>query len=267
MSLDPVLIAATFITIHSFVRKLLPDAMVKGILFGGEIQEPHKTEFAVSKLVERYKESIDAVNKAFLLNIAFVVLALFPFLGLVEGTSIKFPFLDISVSVSQWIKVCPLISYGLQLYTFVNLVWFLLLRRGLSMLKEDLGQEKYFGDVSNILLTGFVGILWLFGSIYYYFRSKLQYIWLLPVVVLVSLIAMSPTLLCGYFIIKLYSFRNTYLAIFYSLLFIPSFVLSLVLITIGGLLSLQQEPTKKPKVLVRTGSRTIEVGDRVKRKD
>jgi hypothetical protein len=224
---------------YSILGKLLPDRLVKGLLFKGELQETHKTEFAVTTFVDRYKNSISALNRAFTLNVAFVVLAVYPLFGLTEGSSIDIPFLNLSISTKQWIMACPLISYALQLYALANLFWFMLLRRGLTLLKDELKQETYFGEVSNVLLTGLIGIIWLFLSIYSYFRSKLQYIWYVPFVVLVIVLLTSPTLLCGYLVIRLYS---TYvpLALVYSMLFVPSVGLSFILVALGSILGLSQ---------------------------
>lgn len=148
--------------LYSIMEKLVPAKIVLGLLFDEEITAKNRTKLAVEKLIERYASSIKAVNRAFAANILFIVLAVYPFIaGLADNSAITLPLVNVTVSVSTWLKVCPLISYGMQVYLAAMVIWFLLLRRALDLLNAEMKDEEYVGDVGNILLDGFIGVLWL----------------------------------------------------------------------------------------------------------
>jgi hypothetical protein len=207
------------------VLNLFSDRLALDFLFGGKVQPFHKTEFAIQKFVDRYEQSINTLNHAIIISVAFVPLAL-----LASGNTVKIPMIDLDVSRPNWLRVCPLISYGLQLFTLVALCWFLILRRGLAVLREEIGQVQHFGDVSNILLTGVLGSLWMFVSIRRHFPSKLHLIWFIPLIFTLVAVIVSPSVLCGYFVRELFVLGDVLPALVYLGLLIPSVALSLVLI-------------------------------------
>jgi len=233
------------------ILDLLSNKLIIELLFGGKIDGYHKTKFAVEKFAERYKESIDNLNRAITVSVAFVPIALLP---LPAGAGLKIPLIDLSVTNQNWLRVCPAISYGLQTFTLVALVWFLVMRRGLDVLNEEFRASQpaveYFGDVSNIMLTGIVGSLWMLVSIPRYIPSRLHLFWFLPLCFLVILAILSPSLLCGYFVFKLFILRDFVPASIYCALIVPSVVLSLLLIGFSvvagaGELPPKQEPAKR----------------------
>jgi hypothetical protein len=88
---------------------------------------------------------------------------------------------------------------------------------------------EYFGDVSNIMLTGVVGSLWMFASIRKHIPSQLHLFWFIPLGFLVVLTILSPSILCGYFIRGLFLSKDFVPALIYCVLLVPSVALSLML--------------------------------------
>jgi hypothetical protein len=233
------LLAQTFVQLaQKVVRPLLyifSDRLALDFLFGGAVKSGHTTKFAVGKYVERYAESIDNLNRAIVVSVAFVPIALLP-----AATALKIPLIDLEVTRQNWLRVCPAISYGLQMFTLVSLSWFLLLRRGLDVLKKEIGEVEHFGDVSNTMLTGAVGSLWLFVAIFKHFPSKLHLLWFAPLGLLALLVVFSPSALCAYFVRELFVLADWVPAIVYSVLLIPSFALAVVLIGLSVVAAMRE---------------------------
>jgi hypothetical protein len=205
--------------------RFFSDQLALNFLFGGRVRAAHKTKFAVDKMVQRYAESIDSLNRAVMVSIAFVPIALF-----VAGSDVKLPLIDLSVKYRDWLRLCPAVSFGIQLFTLVAVCWFLLLRRGLSILQKEIGDVDYFGDVSNFMLKGIIGVLWIFVAIPAYLPSKWHLLWVLPLAVLFSVVLLSPFILCVHFVFLLYSLGDLLPAIIYSFLLVPSIGLAVILI-------------------------------------
>jgi len=233
--LDAILLGQMAFGTAKFLRGLFSDDLALDFLFRGKVQSFHKTKFAVEKFVERYEQSINTLNHAIILNVAFASLAL-----LASGQTVKIPMIGLAVSRLNWLRVCPLISYGLQIFTLVALSWFLLMRRGLVVLRAEIGNADDFGDVSNILLTGIVGSLWMFDSIRQNFPSKLHLVWYIPLTGLLVLVIASPSFLCGYFVRELFVLHDLVPAVAYSAMLIPSIALSLVLTGISTLTGMRE---------------------------
>jgi len=214
---------------------VLSDQLAMDFLFGGKIEHAQKTQFAVQKFVERYAQSIDALNRAIMLGIAFVPIALLSYAG-----AEKIPIIDLPVSRQDWLRVCPAISYGLQFFTLIALCWFFLLRRGLNLLKKELGDVDQLGDIGNLMLTGLLGHLWLLASILRRIPSRWHLLWFIPVALLLGLIVFSPAILCWYFITELFRLNDLTPALIYSVLLPPGIALALVLVAMAALESTRE---------------------------
>jgi hypothetical protein len=249
--MEPLIIADATTVALSIIRKILPDTITIGLLFEGSITDKNKTKLAVDKLIARYEASIKGVNRAIAVNVLFVLLALYPFVAsLKTGDNIKLPILDVSISVGTWFRLCPLISFGIQIYLAAMLMWFLLLRRGLDLLMEKMPAAEstadHVGEVSDLLLDGFIGVMWLLAKVREYFRFRINYLWFLPVMILLGLVVVSPSALCAFFLYRLYAAGDLLVAVIYSILMIPSIFLTLALLSIGGLLSLGRSRIVEP---------------------
>jgi hypothetical protein len=223
-------LAVTRPLLYVFSNRLAID-----FLFGGEVRPVHKTKFAVEKFIERYAEAVRALNRAIVLSVAFVLIAL-----LASGDAVRIPLIDLNVTRRDWLRVCPAISYGLQIFTLVALSWFLVLRRGLTVLRNELGAVEHFGEIANLMLTGVLGSLWLVISVQKHFPSKWHLLWFGPVGLLLFLVLFSPAILCGYFVIQLYALGDLVPAIVYSVFLVPSVELAFVLIGVSVLGSIHE---------------------------
>lgn len=211
----------------SLVRPLLfifSEKLALDFLFGGEVTSQHTTKFALEKFVVRYELAIKTLNRAIILSVAFIPFALVPY-----GNMVTIPIIDLEVSPQNWFRLCPAISYGLQLYTLVALCWFLLLRRGLAVLTDNADNTEDFGEVANIVLTGFVGSAWMILSVRRHLPSKLHLIWFIPLTLLLFIVLLSPSGLCAYFVIGLFETGDLWPAIVYSVMLLPSLTLAIVL--------------------------------------
>lgn len=204
------------------------DRLAVDFLFSGKVEAGHKTKFALERFVTRYADSIESLNRALVASVVFVPIALLP-----VGETMKIPLIDLQVTTGNWLRLAPAISFGLQIFSLIGLCWFLLMRRGFDVLKREVGEVDYFGDVSNIMLTGVLGSLWILISVQRHFRSKLQLIWFLPLVALLVLLMLSPTILCGYFVRELFVVKDFLPAVTYAALLVPSMALSLALTALG----------------------------------
>jgi hypothetical protein len=232
--MDPITIGL----LSSLKRELsyvLSDSVARQFFFGGEVKSSHKTKFAVEKIVDRYNSSIESLNKSIVISVSFVPIAI-----LLSGSDIKVPMLDITVSYVNWLRLCPAISFGIQFFTLIALSWFLILRGGLAILGKELGEVEYFGDVANTMLTGVVGSLWIFVAIPKLFPSRIHLVWLIPLITLFMILFLSPSILCGYFIFRLFLIGDFLAAVVYFLLLIPGFLLGLVLMGVSVLAGIRE---------------------------
>jgi hypothetical protein len=210
------------------------DKLAVNFLFGGSVKEAHKTKFAIDKIVQRHSESIISLNRAVVTSVAFVPIAI-----LVTGSDVKIPMLDITVKFQDWLRLCPAISFGIQLFVLIAVFWFLILRNGLNILFREIGDVEYFGDISNFMLSGVTSILWIFIAIPAYLPNKLHLLWLLPFALLFILVLLSPSILCVYFVFELFRTGDLLFAIFYTLCLIPSIGLAVILIGLSLLAGFQ----------------------------
>lgn len=228
----------SFVLVEKLTRQVLyvfSDKLALDFLFGGTVDSTHKTKFALEKFIERYAESITALNRAIILSVAFVPIAL-----LTSADAMKIPFIDLDVTPEDWLLLSPAISYGLQVATLVALCWFLLLRRGLVVLRKEIGAVEHFGEVANLMLTGVLGSLWLVFSVRRHFPSKWHLLWFVPIGVLLFVVVFSPAILCVYFVTKLYLIDELVPAIIYSVFLIPSLGLAVVLVGVSALGSIPE---------------------------
>jgi hypothetical protein len=209
---------------------IVSDQISRDFLFGGELKESHKTKFALEKIVDRYSESIESLNKSITVNLLFIPIAIF-----LTGSDIKIPTLEISIKYYNWLRLIPAISLGIQFFALISLAWFLMLRRGLHVLGEEIKNVEYYGDVSNAMLKGVAGTLWILVTIPRQLPTRLHRIWLIPAVGVFIILLLSPSLLCLYFVGLLFYTGDFVSAIVYSILLLPAISLALVLIGISAL--------------------------------
>src|SRR5271167_4047922 len=210
------------------VASVVPKQLVLDFLFGGMIDESHKTKVFAEKFATRYAKSVDALNRAISLSVAFVPIALLP-----TEKGMKLPLIGLDVSYQNWLRVSPAISYGLQIFTLVALCWLLIMRRGLDVLNETLRGVEYFGDVSNIMLTGIIGSLWMFVAVRQHLASQLHRLWFFLLFLLFGLVIFSPSILCIYFVYALFVSKDFVPAVIYLVLLFPSAGISFVLVALS----------------------------------
>jgi hypothetical protein len=241
------------------IQKLLPAYAVPALLFGGKIGSLQRTKFAFKETVDRYKTSISDVNRSLALTIGLTVIALYAYLVLPPTGEVEIPLVGIKVSRLLWIRIVPIIAYGLQVFCFTSFIWFMLLRLGLRMLlTERVGTEDDYGDVTNITLEGPLGHLWIVLQIRRFYDSVWNYLWYVPAVALVAMIFMSPLLVCLFFIRQLFSSGDHLLGLLYSGLFIPYAAFSLLLVCTAAILGVGetaiQLENEVARVLIKDGS-------------
>lgn len=215
--------------VWGWLMKLLPEHVVTGLLFDGKLRDQHKTKYAFNELAERHKQSIKAFNRAILLSIGFSAVAMYVYFVLPADATVEVQFIGLSVTRQVWIYVAPVISYGLQTLSFATFCWFMLLRLGVKLLTRERGTEEEFGDVANIVLNGILGHIWLIFRIGNLVRLW-SYLWYLPLLVLLVIVVLSPTLVCLFFIIQLFIAGSFALGVTYSVFFVPFAIISLLLL-------------------------------------
>ena len=193
-------------TVLDTLSKFLPKSAVSTLLFGGEIRDEHKTKYVFKEMTDRYKDSIKAFNRALSLNIGFAVIALYAYLVLPPTGTVQIPFVGLSVSRQIWINLVPVVAFCLHILNFTALVWLMLLRLGLKLLiKTDINKDDC-GDITNIVLSGSLGHIWIVFRIGQLFSSIWNYIWYVPATILILSVLISPLVyICLYFIFQLYT--------------------------------------------------------------
>jgi hypothetical protein len=242
MPIDLAIVVLAIQQTHWILEHIFSDKLVLDFLFRGEIKPAHQTKFALEKIIARYQESIDSLNRAIIVSVAFVPIAL-----LLSGSDVKIPMIEVSVKYRDWIRLCPAISFGIQFFTLIALSWFLILRRGLRLIEEKVGDVEYFGDVSDMMLKGVIGSLWTFSLIPKFVPSRVHLIWLIPLLMLFLIMLMSPSVLCAYFIIRLFAEGNIILACLYSFLLVPGIFLGLLMMGISALAGTREPWWKQEK--------------------
>ncbi len=228
------------IIIDAFIKTIsvFSEKVVCELLFDGEIRDEHRTTYVLNEINERYKDSITSINYALSLNVGFAFIALYAYLILPPTELVAIPFIGLSVSKQIWISLVPTISYALQILIFVTFIWFMLLRLSLKILVKQRGAEDDFGDVTNVVLNGPISYIWIVYRIGKFFDSRWNYLWYLPTIVLVAAIVISPLLICLYFIVELFSMGSFWLALIYSIIFIPFSAMFLLFIVTSLILGL-----------------------------
>ena len=220
---------------------ILSDKLVLDFLFKGAIKPAHQTKFALEKIIKRYEESIDSLNRSIIVSVAFVPIAL-----LLSGSDVKIPLIDVSVKYQNWLRLCPAISFGIQFFTLIALSWFLILRRGLHLIEEKVGDVEYFGDVSDMMLKGVIGALWTFSLIPRFVPSRVHRMWLIPLLTIFLIVLLSPLVLCAHFVIRLFADGDTILACLYAFLLVPGY-------PFGTSYDGHQRARRNTRALVETG--------------
>jgi hypothetical protein len=239
--MDPItLILVTTIApiVITFLSEILPARTVKELLFNGEIRNEHKTKYALTITTDRYKDSIKGFNQAVAFNVGFAVIAFYGYIALPPTAQITIPLIGFSVSRLAWITIVPLISYGLQTLIFTTFIWFMVLRLGIKLLYEAVGVTEDFGDVTNILLEGTLGQMWIILRVTQLFKSKWNLVWAIPVLLVVFIIVTSPLLICIYFIVQLLALGRILLGVIYGIFLIPYAALFLLLLATAAILGL-----------------------------
>ena len=88
----------------------LPMHALPALLFGGGIKDLHKTKFAFKEIVDRYKASIDDVNRSLGVSIGFAIIALYAYIAV--PASVDVPFIGLKIPRQNWIRVVPAIGYA-----------------------------------------------------------------------------------------------------------------------------------------------------------
>jgi hypothetical protein len=213
-----------------------PEAVACDLLFGGQIRPEHKTPFALKELVERYKKSISALNRAIYLSIGFAALALYGYFLLPENGLIRVPLVGLSVSRDIWMRLAPAIAFAIQLFTFTAFVWFMLLRLAQMRMVAEAGKTDDFGDVRNVVLCGTLSHVWIVFRIGRYLHSRWNYVWYVPAAVLLSGIILSPIFVSLFFIVHLFRAQDYWVAIPYAVLFVPYSLLFLLVFGTASIL-------------------------------
>jgi hypothetical protein len=228
-----------------FVFNLLPAHAVTMLLFGGPIQQLHKTKFAFKEIVDRYKLSIDDVNLSLMFSVGLAVIALYSYFALPASGEVSVPFVGIKISRQLWIRVVPAIAYGLQIFEFTSFIWFMLLRIGLRLiLNERSGSDDEYGDVTNVSLKGPLGHLWIALRIKEFYESKWNYLWYLPFLTVVLTVFMSPLLVCSFFIRQLFRSGDLVLGFLYGGLLIPYLLFFLLLVCTAAILGIGENTVR-----------------------
>lgn len=249
------LAVTALVEVPNQVIRLIADKVVDQVLYEGQFSDKYTSKDAIQQIIDRYKASIEDVNRAIGLNIGFSILAFYAYFVLPPSGSLEVPLIGLSVSKEWWIGVAPLISYGLQVLIFTSLIWFLALRLSLKIAKRDLKKHTVvkeqqsstenipyrsgndeFPDFTNLLLKGILGHLWILFRISNFIKLRISYFWYYPFLILTLLCLVSPLLVCIYFIIQLYAASNFGLGIIYTVMLLPSLVLFLLLLGIVTLL-------------------------------
>jgi hypothetical protein len=213
--------------------------VVSELLFGGRITQRQRTTFVFKETVERYKTSIKDVNRSLTLIIGFTVIVLYAYLVLPSSGEVEIPFVALKVSRQLWIRIAPAIAYGLQVFGFTALIWFMLLRLGLRvLLSERTEKADEYGDITNIELDGALGHLWIILQIKRFYRSKWNYLWYAPALAVVSAVFISPLAVCLFFIKKIFASGGLLLGAVYTGLFIPYVTFFLLLVSTVAILGL-----------------------------
>jgi hypothetical protein len=227
------------IVVMQVVLRLLPAQAVPLMLFGGRIQPRHKTKFAFKELVDRYKSSIDDVNSSLTFSVGLAVIALYSYFALPTSGEVSIPFVGIKISRQLWIRVVPAIAYGFQVFGFTSFIWFMLLRIGLRLiLTEHAGSDDEYGDVTNVVLKGPLGHLWIALRIKEFYKSKWNYLWYLPFLAVVLTVFMSPLIVCSFFIRQLFRSGELVLGILYGGLLIPYLAFFVLLVCTAAILGM-----------------------------
>jgi len=235
------------------VLRFLPERTVLRLLFGGSIQARNKTKFAFKETVDRYKSSIDDLNSFLTFSIGLAIIALYSYFALPASGEVSIPFVGLKISRQLWISIVPAIAYGMQVFGFTSLIWFMLLRIGLRMiLTEHSNSDDDYGDVTNISLKGPLGHLWIALRIKAFYQSSWNYFWYLPLSAVVLTVFLSPLLVCSFFILQLFRSHNLVLGFLYGGLLIPYLAFFLLLVCTAGLLGM--------------GENTVQIEDEIAKK-
>ena len=250
------------------VAKVVQPFITQHLLFDGKVRDEFRNKEVYKEIISRYKDSIDAANRKIGFTITFAVIALYVYFVLPETETIKIPFIDLSVSRQMWISIAPAISYGLEVLVITSFLWFMVLRVGVKIIAEQSQEsqivatikstsrkksktnspiapdiekqdsKEVFADLTNILLKGTLGDLWMIFRIRKVFESQWHYFWYIPLLLLVFLATLSPGLISLFFTYQLFLVGYIGLGIIYAIVFFPVSVLLLILMGMVGLLGL-----------------------------
>ncbi|PKO12233.1 MAG: hypothetical protein CVU39_25125 [Chloroflexi bacterium HGW-Chloroflexi-10] len=245
--------------------KKLQTFVAKQLLFNGKINKEYQSKEVINEFTDRYKESIDDVNRKIVFTIFFVFIALYVYYILPDTETVKIPIADISVSRQFWISIAPAISYGLAILVITSFLWFMTLRTGIKMLineseykdKTEILMEKLqenidektsrrktkekntkeiLVDFTNIHLRGTIGNIWIIFRLGEVFKSRWNYIWYVPLALFLFIIALSPAIIPLFFTYQLFKINYIILGTIYAIIFFPvSFLLFILLVTISML--------------------------------
>lgn len=235
------LIIRTTSFIYSIIYSFISDFTKRSVcilLFDGAIRDEHSTTYVLKEITERYKKSITSINYALYLNVGFAFIALYAYIFLPPTGLVEIPFIGLSVSKQIWVSLVPAISFSLQILIIMTFIWFILLRLSLRILGKKRDVKDDFGDVTNVVLNGPISYIWIAFRIGTFFDSRWNYLWYVPMVVLVATIVLSPFFICLYFIVVLFGMGSFLLGLIYSIIFIPFFAMFLLFLVTSLILGM-----------------------------
>jgi hypothetical protein len=258
----PVIASSIVTTVVPLLLRLLPAHAVPALLFGGQIQDRHRTKFAFKELVDRYKASIDDLNTALTLSVGLAIIALYAYFALPATGEVSVPFIGINISRQLWIRFVPAIAYGLQVFGFTSFIWFMLLRIGSRLILSTLdGSKDEFGDVTDICLRGPLGHLWIALQVKQYYKSTWNYLWYVPFLSIILSVFISPLLVCVFFIRQLFRSGDLVLGFLYGGLLIPYSIFFILLVCTAAILGLGESVIRIEKEVSIRGERTTKLKD------
>jgi hypothetical protein len=130
-----------------------------------------------------------------------------------------------------------------------SFLWFVALKIGIKTLVnesenhpllKDQDSREVFVDLTDLHLKGGLGTIWMIFRIREIFKSKWNYVWYVPLLLLIILVVLSPAIIPLFFTYLLFQIQYIGLGIIYAIIFIPISFLLVLLIGTVGLLGLSE---------------------------
>ena len=126
----------------------------------------------------------------------------------------------------------------------------MLLRIGLRLILNEVAESKdEFGDITDVCLRGPLGHLWIALRIEQLYRSKWNYVWYVPFLVVVLGVFLSPLLVCVFFIYQLLRSGELVLSLLYGGLLIPYLAFFVLLLFTAAILGIGENTVRIDKTV------------------